>query len=470
MTQRQLLIGVAVVAVALAALALWRTVAAIQRARRAGRRPGWVGLAFRGVTIIGLVAIGVASLINTPPPEMVNQAAPADASATVALVPLAYSQPGNAVVGVSARDGSTRWTWRATTRLERIQQGPPGVVFALVANNQPAAPIILYALRLSDGAVLWKYTGLNFSFQTGTLTQDGARVYALVGAIGGPPSVVALDGATGAQLWRVAAPPGVAVFTLLAVASGIVALSGAPGGLTDRWQAVGLRATDGTLAWTAVGPPPPPMNGSQWIPRLFASRDVFFLAPYTGQLVALDAQTGVRLWIGPTDFAPNIPLAIGSVTATADTLYEVTQSTTPRLDQHGEPLPGQVTLAAHDARSGRALWSKAFDGPSADLRATGGILLYFDGIWLYAVDPANGARLWRQNAFIATSVPWASPTTGGSSVVYLLRYERNPDPFRIFTCVIFCPGDVWVYAVNPRTSAPWWRYHLGTAQAAHFTL
>ena len=474
MTQRQLLIGVAVVAFVLAALALWRAVAAFQRRSRmadgAARRPGWVGLAFRGVTILGLVAVAVASLLNAPPPELVNAVAPAPESATVALVPLEYSQPGNTIAGVSVRDGATRWTWRAPTRLERVQPGPPGVVFALVANNQAAAPIVLYALRLSDGGVLWRYTGLSFSFQPGTLDQDGARVYALAGAIGGPLSVVALDGTTGAQIWRVATPPGVAEFTLLAVAKGIVALAGAPSGLTDRWQAAGLRAADGTLAWTAVGPPPPPMNGSQWQPHLVASRDVFFLAPSIGQLVALDAQSGARLWTGPADFAPNTPLAIGSVAATADTFYEVTQSTAPRLDQHGLPLPGQVTLAAHDARSGRALWSAPFDGPQWGLRPSGGALLYGDGIWLYAVDPANGARLWRQtSSFMVNSVPWDSPTDAGGSIVYILRYERDPDPFRIFKCVVLCPNDAWVYAVNPRTGAPWWRFHLGTVSTAHFT-
>ncbi|HEX9035376.1 MAG TPA: PQQ-binding-like beta-propeller repeat protein [Ktedonobacterales bacterium] len=468
MTLRQLLLGVAVAAFALAALALWRAVFAVRRRARAGRRPGWVGLAFRGVLIAALVALGISSLINAPPPEPVNQIAPAAVSATVAFVPLAYSQPVNSVAGVSARDGSTRWTWHAPTRLERIQPGPPGVAFALFDSGSLAAPITLAALRLSDGGVLWQYTGLSFSFEPETLDQDGGRVYALVGPVAGPLSVVALDGITGAQIWRVATPPGVAEFTLLAVASGVVALVGAPNGPANRWQAVGLRATDGKLAWAVVGPTPPPMNGSQWQPRLSASRDVFFVAPRIGQLVALDARTGARLWSGARDFAPNIPLAIGNVAATADTLYEVTQSTSPRLDSHGLLLPGQVTLAARDARSGRTLWSDAFDGPSVALRAAGGALLYSDGVWLYAIDPANGARLWRQNSFMVDSVPQASPTASGGSVLYILRYERDPNLLHAFC--IFCLEDAWVYAVNPRTGASWWRYHLGTAQTTHITL
>jgi outer membrane protein assembly factor BamB len=464
MTLRDLLIGVAVGAGLLAALTLALAVRALVRARRSGRRPGWVGLVFRGVLVAGLVALAAVSLLHAPPPPLVNHPTPAAASDIVAFGPLGASQPGNVVAGISARDGTRRWTWTAPGQVEYLWPGPLGMALAQVVTPS-SQPFQLYAIRLSDGAPLWSFRGLNYQM-TSPPAQDSARVYVLAGEVSGPAGVVALDAATGAVRWRVPAPLSAAQFTKLAATDGMLALVGAPDSGANRWHVAALRASDGALAWTAEsGPPPEAANGSLWMARIAATRDTFFLAPAIGQSVAFDARTGARLWMGDngaTGQTADDPLATLSFAATADTLYLATQPASQR-----DGSVGPVTLAARDPRTGATRWSQPYteDGGTA-LRATDAALLYYGGGWLYGLDPASGARLWRQSAFLTASAPWVSQD---GAVLYIQRLETDPNLLHAFTC-IFCPEDVWVYAVNPRTSTAWWRARIGSVKTAHVTL
>jgi outer membrane protein assembly factor BamB len=92
------------------------------------------------------------------------------------------------------------------------------------------------------------------------------------------------------------------------------------------------------------------------------------------------------------------------------------------------------------------------------------------GSLLTAYDVANGAPLWRDNT-PPTGISWdlSNQTTplGGDGVVYLVGIQADPFVQDRFTCAVFCAGVSWLYAVNVRTGAPWWRVRTGYVQLTH---
>ena len=150
MTERDFLIGVAVVAFTLGALALWLTARTLLRRWRAGQRRVWVGLVLRGILIALLVALGVASLRGAPSPDLVNRPAPAPAGAIVAFVQNARDGGSRTIQAVSARDGATRWTRRLGGAIDSLMSPTSDLTLAQTYDNG----IGVSALRTRDGAVM----------------------------------------------------------------------------------------------------------------------------------------------------------------------------------------------------------------------------------------------------------------------------------------------------------------------------
>jgi outer membrane protein assembly factor BamB len=152
----------------------------------------------------------------------------------------------------------------------------------------------------------------------------------------------------------------------------------------------------------------------------------------------------------------------------------------------GEITTFPVRLMALEASDGSVQWNRTL--PSyvtwGTLTVTDGVLLNGmsitgatgysgykeNGSLLWAFDKVNGTLLWRDNS-PPTGISWdlsAQMTPlGGNGVVYLEGIESN---FIVhpFTCLVFCPGVSWLYAVNIRTGAPWWRIPTGYVSLVHF--
>ena len=162
MTERDFLIGIAVVAFALGTLALWLAVRSVLRRRRARQRQARVGLIFRGILITLLFALGVASLRGAPPPDLVNRPAPSDVGAVVAFVQNTREGESRTIQAVSARDGVTRWTHRLNGAVKSLLSPTAGIILAQMYDNG------FYALRTSDGSVIWSYgAGLSLDHRPG---------------------------------------------------------------------------------------------------------------------------------------------------------------------------------------------------------------------------------------------------------------------------------------------------------------
>lgn len=466
MTTYDFWVGFAVCVFILAGLALAFAIRAVMRRTQAGRRRVWGGLVARGVLIAGLLALGMVSLLNASM-ELVNHPSPAAADAVVAFIPTVPYARGKVVEGVSARDGSRRWTWTPPTGIEQLTSGPPGVALVTSYGASFSSPRSLSALRLTDGAPLWSYDGVSYDDQPPVY--DGARVYAPVSTVGGPTRIVALDAASGAVLWRVPMPASVAHDATFLATSGMLVVAGAASDPVTQWHVVALRAADGAQVWTAASGMANAGPGDWLIPRLAATRDVVFVAPGVGALEALDAASGAPLWTGAPEAAPGDPLVIGALTAAEDTLYEVTQP----FSAAGAGASFTQTLAARDAHSGRLLWSRKLEQGAGALHPAAGALVYTDTTGVRALDATTGAPLWRWESSVdlsptdlALPAPWSSPLVGGGGELYIMRAENDSTLVNWSPCL----RTVWFYAVNARSGEAWWRIRMGATSTCHMVL
>ncbi len=138
----------------------------------------------------------------------------------------------------------------------------------------------LYALRASDGTVLWHYKGNNTNGLQQSMTVVGGVVYAATAISSSEGYVYALQGSTGALLWNYAAGSQVSD---MAVDNGLL-YAGVNGGLL-----VALRANNGSVLWRYQS------DGSNFGTPIVDNGSVYVGAD-NGITYALQAGTGVLRW------------------------------------------------------------------------------------------------------------------------------------------------------------------------------
>ncbi|HEU0025876.1 MAG TPA: PQQ-binding-like beta-propeller repeat protein [Ktedonobacterales bacterium] len=485
MTYRELLIGLAIGALALAALALAFAIRATVRRARDGRPRLWVGLFFRGALIAGLLAVGAASLANVPPPDPVNHPNPAAADATIAFLKTSRDATPQTVVGVSARDGSTRWIRTLDGPIASLLSPTPDMVLAPTA-------VGLYALRTADGAVLWRSQVVTY-IAAGAMAADEARVYAVVPASPargtGAQDIIALDLHTGALAWRVPLPASIQQGQRLAVGDGLVYVVGAAAhdgpGFTP-WMVAALRAADGAAQWATTGPVV--MGTYAQVQAVFLLRGYAVIVPVVGPVTGLRERDGAIAWTAtPNLEEPDNPPQIISATADSDTIYMVWQPYHWATGVNGRPIPPPMSMSAM-AVGGTIRWHMNVQPASSgwsSLTIRDGVLLSgnnvtasrafggynANGSLLSAYDAASGRLLWRDNT-PRVGVSWNMSTQispwGGDGAAYLMGVQSGSYYIQDrFNCVFLCsPGVAWLYAVNVHTGAPWWRVRTGSVNLA----
>jgi outer membrane protein assembly factor BamB len=488
MTARDFILWFGGVMLALAALALWRVVVVVRRRARAGQPQRWVGLVFRGLLIAGLVALGASSLLHLPPPELVNHNAPAAGDAIVVYAQSTRDGNTQTLVGVSARDGATRWTRSFNNEVAKVTRATPDVLLALVHGDG------VYALRPSDGATLWRIN-LSFFIQPGLLTNDASRLYVIEAASAtsnptGQPALTvhAYSMATGAPLWQAELRVDLNDARVCVASDGLLLVAGVAGESSDPnapWGVEALDAATGAQRWFSHGTVIP--RAQSEIFTLLVTHGVVVVAPRIGPVTALRESDGAIAWASEAGLSDANPPQLYSIAADDQRVYVVAQASKWATDAHGNPISPPYTLLALDAGSGTIQWSEkappastAWSGlaVSDDVLLTGSSILPTTawagynptGVSFTAYDAATGRFLWQDNT-PRVGVTWdftpvATPLAANGAV-YLLGIESDPYIQDIFTCVIFCPGVSWLYAVNPHTGAPWWRVRMGYAQLAH---
>ncbi len=386
-----------------------------------------------------------------PASTIFTRAAPTDA-----VVP--YITASNygivaSVVGLRGKDGTEAWQ---TPIGVRDNDGATAVVSgflyieagaASTPSPQPPSDFIL-ALRLSDGAILWRTPLPQADYRVGVVADD-ATVIAAAGAGG----LYALDAATGAIRWHQAANLSEGLSGAPHLSGGVVLALIAGNPATDHTNSViGLtawRESDGALLWQKTST------------STIATNEYAAYSTLGDGASALSTQDGRQLWYyqsGRTVEGGGADNYNGELLAVSGQLALV-QETFPVVSND---LPTKDHVAALDARSGKVLWqaSPGFDGAltfGGPIVARSGTETTIYGGYknqFLALRGADGASLWKDDLSPYALVQ--ATYTGG--VLFALL---SPPNCELGPC--FGPTTNRLEALNPATGAPYWERDLPDA-------
>ena len=197
--------------------------------------------------------------------------------AVVGDVLIAASTNGT-VAALDPRTGATHWSRQVGGPVTRSVAAAEGVVILGLDGGT------VLALSVADGSVVWKsVTGIPGSIGTSTIA--AGRVYVPMGLGGAGPGVrhlLALDLATGRELWRYASPQDAVVYAPV-LAAGLVIL------VSEDSTVVALQPDTGNSIWRFKAPGP-----IEAVPA--AVGGTVYVASNGGFVLALDARSGTELW------------------------------------------------------------------------------------------------------------------------------------------------------------------------------
>jgi alcohol dehydrogenase (cytochrome c) len=267
---------------------------------------------------------------------------------------LFLASPKNVVQALDGRTGDRLWEYRR--ELPKIEGGYHNDLFdrargtiALYADKVllATADAHIVALDARSGKVVWDTTVADYragyTFTGGPIVAKGKVVAGISGCTnpgtGGGCFIVALDAATGAELWR----------------THTVAQPGAPG--DESWHGVPAAQRNGGSVWTA-GSYDPALNLLYWgtggpIPHTELVRGTGDGAVlYTDSTLALDADTGKIVW--HHQFLPRDNWNLDHVFE--QVLVDLTIDNKPRQALVTIGKPGIIW--ALDRRTGEFLWAR----------------------------------------------------------------------------------------------------------------
>jgi outer membrane protein assembly factor BamB len=472
MTTGEIQAGFGVVMLALATLVAALTERGVWRRAQTGKPPRWGRVVAGGLLTLVLAAPGLQAFLALPRP-FANRPAPASADTTIVFHAQQLQGSDNVLEGVSARDGSLRWTRTLPSPIDSVIAGPPGLVVA----TSITSPQTLYAVRTSDGAVLWSQTK-RIQPMLGGPTSDGfvmdhAGLYGLMGTGSGTATIVALSLQDGAPRWQ--DPYRESNLSALAVDRGTLFV--ASDDLTGTgWTVTALRTSDGAQLWSVTSSQlgEQPLTNPQ--PLVTAADGLVFVAGRTGNVKALDEQSGALVWAIGQGALPVPPLTILTEQASGGTLYLTAQLEQQEPGSGGSQASSSYErLYALNAHMGGIRWHATVNIRPELVSTTGDTVLVSqsDGS-VETFDAASGALLWNSAPTLPSYTPWRivtheyAPFIVGN-VVFVDHAEPDPSA-NLLSCGLACPDIAWLYAADPRTGALWWRVREGTVQSFHFTL
>lgn len=262
------------------------------------------------------------------------------------------------MVIAGTRDGQLRGmdlltgkpVWSADLGVRRLPSPPAyGDGRVYVGNNSGA----IFAFHADTGERLWEYKATRSYFVSAPIYEDG-KLYLV--AAGAPKPLIALDAATGNELWSVKASASPTV------------LAGGDGRLftTVDWKLHAYDQATGEKLWEATGGAP----GERWSAGEVIYADGVVLAVGQGlddRMTAFDAATGERLWQSEGES----PIVSGGV------VY----------------LASHRGLKALSLRTGKEQWSEYLDRLPIQARSViaDGVLIMGGGA---AIDLQSRERVW----------------------------------------------------------------------------
>jgi outer membrane protein assembly factor BamB len=308
---------------------------------------------------------------------------------------------GSGLRGLSTSSGKQSWSLTGRQGSYLNVMGAGGKVF-IVSSPSAAA-----ALDPVTGRQRWRFdaprsTGLA---NAPLFTNDGTTVYAtgMTADTGRPQSyILAIDAFTGGHKWTAYFPPTPPIGPITAGDGVVCALLG-----PDPVKLIAFDAQTGAHKWTAPGPAVP-LQGVIGDGVLFGP--VVSAASKSG-VVALDVATGNVAWSADVG---------GNLWGTDNDAGIAYASTFDGPAQDG--VSGD--LIALDARTGRRLWRRHFpEGAPTDLAPAGAVVCTgIDSGTVHALDSATGRVLW---SYQVTEAPQdqLSAIVPTSGAVYLANLK-----------------------------------------------
>lgn len=398
----------------------------------------------------------------------------------------------NAVYALRASDGGLLWRYNTPGPVGGPVADPPvvadGIVYVNANVDQGLGYVTgyIYAIRASDGALLWRYTTGNFVYMGYVYSPTVASGVVYVASQAG--SLTALRASDGALLWRYTAKGQVAVS--LAVNGIVYLLDTNIDQGPDYLEA--LRASDGTLLWRTPS--------YDYLPVVV--NNVLYITSQAG-LSALQASDGTLLWryalvgtgfAGPTildgvlytvafKYSPDAPIS----TPTAGYARLVTAPINWKMPfKQGGPS----SLYALRASNGTVLWHYHTPGDKntgMGVLAVAGGLIYIDTTAdpnknsISALRASNGSLLWTHAsdapsnwAVVGQGVTYITLSSGVVSALQardgkeLWRYAISGNvyssPVLDGSTLFIGAGNGVIYALDATNGSLRWHYvtHTGS--------
>jgi outer membrane protein assembly factor BamB len=297
----------------------------------------------------------------------------------------------NAVYALRISDGSVLWRHKIEGSVGTQPLVDNGVVYVTSFVGQ-IGPAYAYALRASDGSLLWRHTYSDYSYLYLSTTD---RNVAFVNSLG---EISALNTSNGSLLWHFATDGTVSWW--LQEVNGVIYVSSSINNASGTLYA--LRVSNGTPLWkyTTDGfiEPPAMANG------------VIYIDSSDGTLAALRASDGHQLWKQAIDAnlvqQPQLVNGILYTTATKITL--------PSATGNANPLQGMTGIGA-------LLWNTLQSAPAVQT------IPHKQGLSsVYAVRASDGATLWHYTMNKGAN-SWANWFSVENGVVYASAANAEGD-------------------------------------------
>lgn len=437
--------------------AILAAVGAFILARRAAK---WLSAGLALVFVLASVGLFIRA-----PFAPANALALAPVSDGLTLISTVDDSGGATISALSARDGSTpRWRHSiGDTHIEATPIVQDGVIYLtdqrLTDRRRPGNDGDVYALRLADGSTLWHITFLSSVLSAPTVADGHVYVEAVRVTAGSPDrQIVALDAATGKELWRHSdadtffspATRSLDIFfspaTHSLVAGGGLFITGGGAGI------VALRATDGQIVWTV------PLAPDVSLVNLTISGDMVLVLPAGGptrdRVTALRLADGAPLWtiLGTSAVSGAFTIMAGAF-AVADGALYITVRDDSAITNRGIINPNDNSLRqfvyAFALRDGSLRWRYPIDDFRQSMASNDDTLFVSTQQTLYALRLTDGSVLWHRDGSYNTLLAAPGALFAISTAV--------PDGFS---------ETIQFSALSLHDGSPYWNVQPGTTQIA----
>jgi outer membrane protein assembly factor BamB len=370
---------------------------------------------------------------------------------------VAYLSTGdNVAYALHLNNGSVFWRHNIDGAADQPPLVANGIVYltSFVGQNGPAH---IYALRASDGSLLWRYDNTAYSYLSLSTS------YSNVVYVSSQDGISALSGNNGTTLWHFATKDSDSDSPL--EVNGVVYYSSFINYGSGTFYA--LRASDGTPIWHYTG-------ASVFTP--IVSNGVIYIGPGGGTIAALDASNGHQIWKRTFDAnqfqSPQLVNGILYLTMTKILLPPSVRSVNPL----------QATSAI-----GSLLWNMFQNVPAVQtvpqkeglssvyaIRASDGSIL-----WHYIMN--NGKNSWASWLSVESGVVYTSANTDTSgtqglgdiyalqssngSVLWHDKLNRSPGAALLVNDTIYMStsagsSDGTIYALRTHDGSLLWDYPI----------